>query len=192
MWPSLSVDVERVAPFVLLIRELIEAVRIGRCGRLHLANIQIPDLVLHHHRDGLRLEDLNPVQLASMEQCLKEHHVVLRGAVCAATAHEKFRPLRHLERHCFQAAISLSAETCRDTALLLAADQKSRILHSERRKNVLPEIDFQRLIANSFDQLTSPVHADAVLPSFPGSNSSGTLKAAFWQVAISGKPVAVS
>src|SRR5260370_27852535 len=48
---GLCVDVERQSPFVRLAAELVEAVRISRLGRAHLAHVQVADLVDHHLRN---------------------------------------------------------------------------------------------------------------------------------------------
>jgi len=51
--------------------------------------------------------------------------------------------------------------------LLSAADEKARVAHAERNEDVLPKIDFERLVADGLHQLTDPIHSDSVLPAIP-------------------------
>src|SRR6202011_3871185 len=74
----LHVDVEVQAPFMRLSRELVEAAGIGRLRRAHLLDVQLADLVLHHHGDRLRTQDSDAMQRAAVQQRLQERHVVPR------------------------------------------------------------------------------------------------------------------
>src|SRR6267142_514918 len=160
----LHVDVERQAPFMRLPRELVEAARIWRLCRVHLLDVQFADLVLHHHGDRLRTQDSDTMQRAAVQQRLQERDVVPRRTEGAAAAHEELRPLRHLEGCRLQPAIGAAVVEGGDAPLLLGPDQKPRILHTERREDVLAEVDLKRLVRHRLNQLADPIHADAVLP----------------------------
>ncbi len=68
----------------------------------------------------------------------------------------------------FERAVALPAEHRRDTGLLRGTDQEAGIGHAERRKDLLLEIDLQRLVAHGFHRLADPVHIDAVFPAIAG------------------------
>ena len=104
------------------------------------------------------------MQRAAVQQRLQERHVVPRRAEGAAAAHEELRPLRHLEGRRIQPAIGAAVVESGYAPLLLGPDQKPRILHAERREDVLAEVDLERLVGHRLDQLADPVHADAVFP----------------------------
>src|ERR1700731_3717428 len=121
----LHVDVERQAPFMRLSRELVEAAGIWRLRRAHLLDIQLADLVLHHHGDRLRTQDSDAMQRAAIQQRLQKGHVVPWRAEGAAAAHEELRPLRHLEGRRLQPAIGMAAVEAGDAPLLLGPDQEA-------------------------------------------------------------------
>src|SRR3981081_1217427 len=142
--------------------ELVEAAGILRLRRAHLLDVQLADLVLHYHGNRLRTQDSVAMQRAAVQQRLQERHVVPRRAEGAAATHEELRPWRHLEGRRIQPAIGAAVVESGYAPLLLGPDQKPRILHAERRENVLAEVDLKRLIRHRLNQLADPVHADAV------------------------------
>src|SRR5215813_11677898 len=143
VWTGELVDVEGQSPLVRLTGELIEAVGVLRVRRAHLVHIQLTDLVHHHHGNRFRSQDARSAQAATVEQRLDKLHVILRRAERTATTHEELGTLWHLEWSGCETSVRLALEEGRDAALLLAADQKARILHAKRLEDVLAEIDLE-------------------------------------------------
>ena len=124
----------------------------------------VADLVLAHHRNRLRPQQLGAVEAALMHQHLEEHQIIPPGRVETASAAPELAPWRVRWRDRLQRPVRFALMHADQAWLLRRRDDVIGISHAERGEDVLAKIDLERQPADRFDRSADPIEVDAILP----------------------------